>query len=120
MKKKRRPRFIRLFKVILKRTKKALKKTKKSHSAFWLYVQCDDCGEKIALRIDKKTDVEINYDRLDKAGAYYILNKEIIGNKCFNMIRTTAYLNRHYEIISNDTVNGKLITKQEYQAQDDV
>ncbi len=83
-------------------------------SALWIYAQCDDCQEKIKVRIDKKNDIQ-DLVESENPNHVYTLKKEIIGNKCFNLIKVILYLDEKYKVISSDALNGKLISKQDYE-----
>ena len=87
-------------------------------NALFLYVRCGKCGEKIRVRVDKRHDLMPDYDR--GPGDFpegYVLLRDIIGSKCFQMIRAELSLDRDYHIISQSITGGQFITREEYEAQ---
>ena len=39
--------------------------------AYWLYVQCDRCGEKISTRVDMRNDLSVQHGQIDRDITYY-------------------------------------------------
>jgi hypothetical protein len=83
--------------------------------ALWLYVQCDHCGEKIRVRVDKANDLQQEFGERD-AVAGYTLRKDIIGQKCFRMLTAEVHFDRNRQVLSQSIEGGRFITRQEYEA----
>ena len=77
------------------------------------YLQCEKCGEKIKVRINKRTDLESGYKEPADSGPAYTLHKEALGNNCPNLIRISMEFDRRREIISRDITGGKFIENTE-------
>jgi hypothetical protein len=75
----------------------------------YFYVQCDNCGAPVKLRVDKQ------YDLFDE-GDGYVWHKTIVDNRCFRRIPTVVHLNRQYEVVSQTIEGGRYITEETYQA----
>lgn len=73
-------------------------------------IKCDRCGEEIAVKLRKTSDISKFYEEEGgPTGASFFVRKEILGNKCNNLIYLTAYLNENFGIISSEVTGGKLV-----------
>lgn len=80
--------------------------------AVWVYLQCEKCGEKLALRLRKSSEIQ----REEGQAAYQMfINKTVIGNKCFNRMQLRLEFDGMYRVINRQLKNGKFITKEEYE-----
>lgn len=80
--------------------------------AIHLYVQCDKCGAKLDIRIDKSYDLSPDYDG---EGAYF-LRKEMLDDQCFTLMQARIHFDRQYNIINSEVKGGRLISHAEYEA----
>lgn len=87
------------------------KKTPSDQDAIWLYVQCDKCGEKLRIRVDRRYDLEP-----DPEGGYF-LRKEMMDGRCFRLMYSEIHFDRAYNILSQELSGGHFITKEEFEAQ---
>ena len=83
--------------------------------AFYLYVRCRSCGEKLRVRVDRRWDLEQDFDEESDRIRGYILNKDIMGKKCFKMMRVTMEFDPAYREISRTIEGGDFITREEYE-----
>ena len=69
---------------------------------------CDRCKEEITVKASKTSDISRLYEG-DEApgGAEYLLRKEILGNKCNNLVYITIYFDSGYNVISKEISGGK-------------
>jgi len=89
-------------------------------NAIHFYVRCNKCGEKIRLRVDKRYDLMRDYDRgPGDVGSGYALRRDILGNKCFQMMHMQVFLDNSYRILSQDITGGEFITYEEYTAEEE-
>jgi len=93
----------------LRKKPKEVKKIREEAEALYLYFQCEKCGEKIQIRVNKQTDLQ------REEGMLY-LNKEILGNRCLNLIYTSIQFDSRYRILSAEVERGKLISEKEFSA----
>ena len=69
---------------------------------------CGRCKEEIIVKASKTSDISRLYEG-DEApdGSEYILRKEILGNKCNNLVHITVYFGSGYNVISKEISGGK-------------
>lgn len=69
---------------------------------------CGRCKEEIIVKASKTSDISRLYEG-DEApdGAEYLLRKEILGNKCNNLVHITVYFGSGYNVISKEISGGK-------------
>ena len=69
---------------------------------------CGRCKEEITVKASKTSDISRLYEG-DEApgGAEYLLRKEILGNKCNNLVYITIYFDSGYNVISKEISGGK-------------
>jgi hypothetical protein len=75
---------------------------------FYYTVKCNRCGEEIKVRMDRMNEPSPEYDEKGRV-SHYIYRKDVIGQKCFNLIQVEFVLNLNFEIISSTVTGGKLI-----------
>lgn len=79
----------------------------------YLFIQCDKCGEKLKVSVNKETDLERVYEE-GKGGPAYRLTKEVMDSKCFSIISVAIEFDINKNIISKDISNGHFITEEDY------
>ncbi|MEA2016117.1 MAG: hypothetical protein U9O59_05375 [Actinomycetota bacterium] len=72
-------------------------------------VRCSRCGEEITVRARKYSDISRVYEEEGPAGAEYFLRKEILGEKCNNLIHISIYFGPGFNIISRDISGGEFV-----------
>ena len=83
---------------------------------YWVYVQCDRCGEKLRNRIHLHNDLSIRYGEKPRADTY-ITQKTIIGSgTCFQPIELTLIFDDQRELIEHSIEGGRFITAEEFAA----
>ncbi|WP_376791183.1 hypothetical protein [Thermoflexus sp.] len=78
--------------------------------AIWLYVQCGRCGSPVAVRADRRYDLN-----LDETGTGYVLIKEIMDDRCFRLMRAEVHLDAQYQVIERTIEGGRFLSPEEYQ-----
>lgn len=78
-------------------------------NAIHLYFQCDRCDAVVPVRVDKRHDL----NREEGPGTF-LLRKEIMDDRCFQLMQATIWLDRSYNVVSADVSNGKLISEEQY------
>ncbi len=76
---------------------------------FFFYVQCDNCGKKVRLRILKQ--YELNY-----SDGGYVWHKTIIDSRCFREIPAVVHFDSNYHVTNADINGGRQISLEEYEA----
>ncbi len=85
--------------------------------ALYYYLRCNKCGEVIRVRIDRRWDLEQEFDEGGgDAATGYVARKEVMGTKCFQMLRLTIAFNRGYHETDRQLSGGTFIEREEYEA----
>ena len=93
-------------------------KEPKEPGVFYLYIRCGKCGEKVRVRVDTRHDLMRDYDRgTGDMGSGYVLRKDVMDSKCFQIMHAEVYLDNSYRILSQDISGGEFITWEEYEAE---
>ena len=72
-------------------------------------VRCNKCGEKITVRARKNSDISGVSEGESHPGAEYLLRKEILGEKCNNLIYIEVYFGTGFNIISKEISSGEFV-----------
>ncbi len=78
---------------------------------FFLYVQCDQCGAKVRLRVHKQHELNYTDDG-------FVWVKTIIDNRCFRPMQTVVHFDRGYNMVSYELEGGRYISRDEFEAPD--
>jgi len=75
-----------------------------------LNVVCNRCGENIKVSLRRTSDIS-RVDEYDDGppGASFFVRKEILGNKCNNLIYFKGYFDENLKLISSDITGGKIV-----------
>jgi hypothetical protein len=84
--------------------------TEAQDDALWLYVQCDRCGSVVPVRIDRRTELNRDYEQ-----GGYVLFKEVMDSKCFQLIHTETRFDEEMRVVSQAADHGKMLTREEYE-----
>jgi hypothetical protein len=85
--------------------------------AFLYYLRCARCGEVIRVRIDRRWDLEQEFDEgSGDAATGYAARKEVMGTKCFQMLRLTVEYDRSYHEADKQLSGGTFVGREEYEA----
>jgi hypothetical protein len=84
-------------------------------NVLWLYVRCARCGEKIRVRINRTTDAQQEYDESGRP-THYLLRKEILGNRCPNLMAVEMQLDNGGRIVEQQADRCVVIDAQEFEA----
>lgn len=76
------------------------------------YVRCDKCGEKIHIRASRQNDASDDYEG---EVARKVLNKEILGSRCQNLMYAHLGLDASGKIVESNMERCTLITKEAYE-----
>ncbi|MCS6963049.1 hypothetical protein [Thermoflexus sp.] len=77
--------------------------------AIWLYVQCGRCGAPVSVRADRRYDLNPH-----ESGTGYVLIKEIMDNRCFQLMRAEVHLDDHYRVVERTIEGGRFLSPEEY------
>lgn len=75
---------------------------------FYAIVRCLDCREEVKVRINHSSDFQVEYSPRNPEHSYTI-KKEIIGKKCFNLMKLTLALTKDGKVLFTDTVSCEFV-----------
>jgi hypothetical protein len=78
-------------------------------NALWLYVQCSKCGAPVAIRVDTRNDISVDYE----TGGKY-LRKEIMDSTCFQLMYADVQFDGTGKIMEQTVQGGKFLTRDEF------
>ena len=77
-------------------------------SALWLYVRCNKCRAKVRVRVSLANDVSLE----DSGG--YVLRKDIMDNKCYQLMRAELHFDERRRETSRELSGGEFISEEEW------
>ena len=73
-------------------------------------IKCKKCSEEININIRKSSDFSRVYEEDNApAGASFFLRKEVLGNKCNNLIYFSVYFDENFNMISKEIEGGEFL-----------
>jgi hypothetical protein len=88
--------------------------SRRDENVLWLYVRCGRCEEAIRLRVDLLRDLEELYESQSDFPSGYALHKEVMGQRCFKMMRVELTLDSRKRPLEQRIEGGRFITREEY------
>ncbi len=79
--------------------------------AWYMYVQCGKCGAPVAIRVDLRNDLSVDYET---NGRY--VRKEIMDSTCFQLMYATVHFDGDGKATSQTIERGKFLDRAEYDA----
>ena len=76
------------------------------------YFRCSKCGTPVRVRVDRRND--LNSD--EEGPGYYVVRKDVMDSKCFQMMRAEIWMDTLYNVVQADVRGGEMITEEEYKA----
>ncbi|ADQ14961.1 hypothetical protein [Halanaerobium hydrogeniformans] len=86
----------------------------KSSPLIEIYLEDKKCGKQMKLIFRKSYDIQKVYE--DQRQAAYEIKKVAVCDQCYNKIDLEIEFDKHYKKIKESVVNGKIITKEEYES----
>jgi hypothetical protein len=80
----------------------------------WFHFSCDRCGSVVRVRADRRND--FNRAESGSGPSDLLLRKEVMDNKCFQLMHAEIWTDGSYQAVHADVTGGKLITAEEYEA----
>lgn len=86
-------------------------------SAYWLYVKCDQCGEKLRTRVNLNNDLSIHYSETAGSNTYFC-RKAIIGSeRCFSPIEIELTFDHQRSLVDKQIQGGQFISEAEFHSE---
>jgi hypothetical protein len=93
---------------------KNLFKSPYSDREYWLYVQCDRCGEIIEARVDLYNHLSIQYGDGNQPNTYFCRKVIIGGKRCYRQIEVLMTFDMNRRLIEQQITGGKFVTKEKF------
>ena len=75
------------------------------------YFKCNKCGDVVRIRVDRRNDLN-----REAGPGTFLLRKEVMDNKCFQLMGVVIWLDSSYNVVTADVSGGELISEEEYHA----
>lgn len=75
----------------------------------YLYVQCDNCGSCVRMRIDKQYELERDENR-------FVWHKTIVDSRCFRRMPTVVTFDAKYAVVNAEITGGHYVSEDVYNA----
>ncbi len=83
--------------------------------ALWLHFRCKRCGSVVRVRAHKRNDLN-RIEEEEALPGVFVLHKDVMDNKCFQLMHADIYFDASYQVVSADVQGGELISQEEYEA----
>ena len=81
-------------------------------AGYWIYVSCNQCGEKLSTRVNLYIDLSVNYTESDDQT--YICRKTIVGRQgCFQRIEVKLFFDHRRKLKDQEISGGAFIEEGE-------
>jgi len=85
----------------------------------YVYVQCQACGEPLALRVNLGNDLSPEWSNTSASGSdqpdFYACHKTVIGReRCYRPIEVYLTFNRQKRLESQQATGGTILIEEEY------
>lgn len=84
--------------------------------SFWLYVQCEKCGEILKGRVDLYNDLSIQYGESGGGNTYYCRKVFVGSNRCYRPIEVELTFDKNRKLVNEEITGGEFVTEDEYLA----
>lgn len=82
----------------------------KDDRAYWIYVQCGRCSERLKTRVDLYNDLSPRYSEAGSDKTFYC-RKVIIGSdRCFQLIEVQLYFDSKRNLLQREIDGGEFIS----------
>lgn len=99
---------------ILKKIGKFFSASPDKTPIYWLFVQCNHCGEKIKTRVNLYNDLSIRYGEKNKKDSYFC-RKVIIGaDRCYRPIEVEMTFDGSKKLVDRQITGGQFISNEEF------
>ena len=78
-------------------------------SATYFAVKCRRCGEVVRVRADSRFDLDQEFGDDGESVAGYTLHKEVLGQRCSQLIRVTIHYDRGRRELQREAEGGEFV-----------
>jgi len=76
-----------------------------------VYVQCDQCGAKVHLRLSKQYEIAPDYQQ-----GGFVVHKTVVDTKCYRQVPAVFRFDDKHTLLSHELAGAHLITREQYEA----
>jgi len=86
-------------------------------SAYWIYVRCNKCGERLRGRVNLYNDLSVEYQGRNEQT--YQCRKTLVGRTgCFQRIELDLIFNKKRKLVEREISGGDFIEADEFSKND--
>jgi len=82
-------------------------------TGFYYWVKCRRCGEVLRVRADRRFDLEQDFGQDGDVVAGYVLHKEVLGQRCPQLIQLEVRFDRSYREVARSAEGGEFVPAPE-------
>ena len=83
---------------------------------YWIYVQCDQCGEMLRTHVNLHNDLSIRYGESERDNAYFTRKRIIGSHRCFRPIDVELTFDSKRNLLDQQIQGGRFISEEEFNA----
>jgi hypothetical protein len=80
------------------------------------YVKCRKCGEVLRIRLDRRWDLQQEFEGAGDVVSGYAATKEVMGTQCFNMMRVEIAFDSGHREKNREVHGGEFVSREDYEA----
>jgi hypothetical protein len=80
------------------------------------YVKCKKCGEVLRLRLDRRWDLQQEFEASGDVVSGYVATKEVMGTQCFNMMHVEITFDSGHREKNREVRGGEFVSIADYEA----
>jgi hypothetical protein len=80
------------------------------------YVKCKKCGEVLRLRLDRRWDLQQEFEGSGDVVSGYLATKEVMGTQCFNMMHVEIVFDTGHREKNREVRGGEFVSAEDYEA----
>jgi hypothetical protein len=85
-------------------------------SGTYFAVKCRRCGEVVRVRTDTRFDLDQEFGEDGDSVAGYTLHKEVLGQRCSQLIRVTIHYDRSRREVQREAEGGEFVSPDQSEA----
>jgi hypothetical protein len=80
------------------------------------YVKCKKCGEVLRIRLDRRWDLQQEFEGSGDVVSGYTATKEVMGTQCFNMMHVEIAFDSGHREQNREVRGGEFVSIEDYDA----
>jgi hypothetical protein len=79
------------------------------------YVKCRKCGEVLRIRLDRRWDLQQEFEGSGDVVSGYTATKEVMGTQCFNMMHVEIRFDSGHREQTREVLGGEFVSSEDYE-----